>query len=218
MAPLSKALLSGRVAEGDQVCIAAEDPVNLIPLQYLLLSDGRVVVEAFSLTRVASFSDALAISRSEPMRPTQGAVVFVPADDREIEHKQRAFQEIQTTLSGALSSLHVKTGGHIDAQEIAQVMHQNHVIHIDAHGYFPPQGNPYEASGLLVSDGRNLATRKAESPCVLTPSQIVANKYALNGSHVTMQACVLGLGRPGRGGDVLGHGNSVCACVGLPAY
>lgn len=75
---------------------------------------------------------------------------------------------------------------------------------IQAHGFFRPMSNPYENSGLVVSDGRGVPIRDGDVTRLLTPSMINKESPNLSNSHVTLGACVSGQGLEGQGGDVLG--------------
>lgn len=91
---------------------------------------------------------------------------------------------------------------------------KNQLIHFSTHGFFPLDDNPFDNSGLLLSNNNMLPKLftydpnykyKNEGEHLLSPERLLNNKeIQLNNSHVSLQACVAGYAREGIGGDALG--------------
>lgn len=198
---------TGKIQCGDHICIAAEDPIHFIPLHYLILADN-IAVETVSMSRVASFSDAYAIARSEISRPTYGTALFLPAENEAIEKKHNEFSRVFSVLSGGLDSCELVNDYIITRQQVLKRLIPDRIIHLDTHGEFDWDHNPYYFSGLLVSDGNGPPPRNDDLTFILTfilsPAEVVESGVTLARSHVTLHACVSGIGLPGKGGDILG--------------
>jgi CHAT domain-containing protein len=89
----------------------------------------------------------------------------------------------------------------------------NQLIHFSTHGFFPLQDNPFDHSGLLLSDNNKLPTLHKHDPNykykddglhLLSPERLLARECDLAQSHISLQACVAGYAREGIGGDALG--------------
>lgn len=200
--PIATALRSGRVQPGDHICIAADDPVHQIPLHYLPVGDA-LAVQVVSMSRVASFSDAQQIVSQLPVRPTASSAFFLPSWVKQPALKLGEFHRVAAVLASLCGPCHGTTAP-LTGPELMRELGPHKVLHIDAHGTFPPRTNPYYASGLLVSDGKGVPGRGGDLEHLLSPAQVIEGKPQLAGSHVTLSACVSGSGVEGRGGDVLG--------------
>lgn len=204
LAPIADAWASRRIRPGDHLCVAADDPVHVVPLHYLDFGDG-LLLDFVTMSRVASFTDAMAIAARPDMRPQRGVAIHVAARVKSPDKKQRLFQgvieELQQLLTIPTVSVHQ---GALTAGEVLRELGPGAVIHLDAHGAFPPGYNPYVASGLVVSDGKALPVLDAHTAPLLTPAKTIEHGPNLGDSHVTLNACVSGMGAEGQGGDVLG--------------
>jgi CHAT domain-containing protein len=209
--PLSSALDLGRVQEGDHVCIAAEDPVNLIPLHYLPIH-GKAAVSFFSMSRVASFSDAVQLSREVPVRPRFAKSIFVPSVSKNPSLQLSHYERLTDDLSSYVKECERIRDAPLTAAELLDCMAPESLIHVHAHGTFPKDRNPHLESGLVVSDGIGLPTADGDPTRLLTPAHILERRPNLRNSHVTLSACVSGLGIEGQGGDVLGMEMSLRLC------
>jgi CHAT domain-containing protein len=200
--PIADALRSGRLAEGDHVCVAADDPVHLIPLHYLPIGD-RLVVQLVSMSRVASFSDACAIVAAPARRPAHGHAVFVESEVARLDAALREFGSVAAMLRG-----HDAKGsdrrGRLTAAEVLRELGPDRVLHVDAHGAFRRDADAYRDSGLVVADERGDTRRDGARARLLSPAVMLEARHDLTGSHVTLCACVSGTGLEGMGGDVLG--------------
>jgi CHAT domain-containing protein len=82
------------------------------------------------------------------------------------------------------------------------------IVHFSTHGWFPEQGNPFHDSYLLLAGRDGLPDKervvRGDHEGRLTPSEILDTKLDLEGSHVSMMACVSGLAKEGIAGDSLG--------------
>lgn len=202
MRPIADALRSGRIAEGDHVCVAADDPVHMIPLHYLPIGD-RLAVQLVSMSRVASFSDACAIVAAPARRPTRSHAVFVESEVTRLDAALREFGSVAAMLRGQLATGGDRRG-RLTAAEVLRELGPDCVLHVDAHGAFRRDGDAYRDSGLVVADERGDTRRDGTRSRLLSPAVMLEARPDLTGSHVTMCACVSGTGLEGMGGDVLG--------------
>ena len=204
VAPLKRALNCGLIQENDHICVASEDPVSLIPLHYLIV-DNRMLVSRVSISRVASFSDAVVLSREKPLRPKHALAVFVDSVARSQELRRGHFRTVTSSLEQQLGgSVRRFDPVAVTASELLAQLQPRRIIHVHAHGYFEHGSNPFNMSGLVVSDGVGLPILDGDLSRLLTPSQVYERKPNLRGAHITLSACVSGLGLEGQGGDVLG--------------
>jgi CHAT domain-containing protein len=212
VAPLTRAWQAGAIREGDHVCVAADDPIHLIPLPYLPLEDDTPLVHAVSVSRCTSFSDARATSTAPVCRPEGTAALFLPTVSRALDDDRRRFDEIVALLGRLLGGRPKVADRPMTAPALIAQLAPHHLIHIDAHGTFPDRGDPYRASGLIVSDGYALPVRGASDQRLLAPVDLIDGAPDLTGAHVTLNACVSGRGSEGRGGDLLGLEQALRLC------
>lgn len=204
VSPLQRAFSVGLIQENDHICIAAEDPISLIPIHYLIVDD-RMLVSRVSTSRVASFSDAVMLSRERPLQPKHALSVFVDSVARLPEQRRGHFEAVAVSLEQHLSGLTQRFDPEtVTANELLAQLKPRRVIHIHAHGKFEYGNNPFNTSGLVVSDGVGLPILDGDLSRLLTPSHVYERGPDLRKTHITLSACVSGLGLEGRGGDVLG--------------
>lgn len=201
---LDRHLACGNIQAGDHICVAAEDPVYPFPLSYIKLGQG-ILVEKLSLGYVASFADALRIYQAEPVKPKKSHGVYVSRrGEKQPETKFQRFQSIEKLLGTVYDICDFKDLSNESSSHILRRFTPNSIIHMDTHGYFEHGKNPYSNAGLLVSDGISKPTGSVAPQYLLTPEILVDSKVNMEGSHVTLNACVSGLGKAGQGGDILG--------------
>lgn len=209
--PLSTALAQGRIEAGDHICVAAEDPVNLVPLQYLPLQ-GKPAVSVLSMSRVASFSDAVHLSRELFSRPQAAKSILVPSVSKNPSLRFDHHVRVTASISGCVKECRRIGDAPLTAAELLDCFEPGSLIHVHAHGTFPKNGNPHTESGLVVSDGSGLPVADGDPSRLLTPKKVLDRRPDLGNSHVTLSACLSGLGIEGQGGDVLGMEMALRLC------
>lgn len=209
LAPLEAALLDGRISVGDHIVTALDYPVHLVPIHYLDLAD-RLAVESFSFSRVSSLADAVELAgRQAGDAPRDAAVFAIPAADNDHELHLAACEEAVVPLRDAGLSFPMLSGSAAtDKESIIAALRDSQLVHIQAHGHFPVAAprqtvDSFGLSGLLVSSNGELPDRSHPENFLISPSHIV-RAGRLGARHVSLSACVSGLGRPGVGGDILG--------------
>ena len=201
--PLADALSNEHIKPGDHVCIAADDPICLLPIQYIRLLDGYCI-EQLSLSRVTSFSEALSIVSKSPTRPKAGLFVTAPVDEKFQEQKVEAADRLWRKLNASLSPTNYHEAP-IEHESFLESLCSGQLIHINAHGYFPPESqDAFRHAGLLLPTTTDQQLRSGASDRILSSSDILNANINLRDSHVTLNACVSGVGLPGYGGDILG--------------
>lgn len=203
LAPVEDALRSGRIAPGDHVCVAAEDPINLVPLAALPCNDAPLF-RSVSLSRVGSLADALNLSRAPIRRPRRAAVTFVEGQHRDPQWRRAHFGANVEQLTGLMNEVDVHAPDLVTRDVLmGRLAMPDTLLHIHAHGAFEPGKNPQTGSGIVVSDGTTPSRTDGSGP-LLTPQDLMNAAPDLRASHITLNACVSGQGLPGKGGDLLG--------------
>lgn len=202
--PFSK----GFMKKGDHILVAAESPIHVVPVHCIDFK-GNPAIYSFSFSRVHSWADAKRLMSSKPYRPEKAELYFVPAEnERNTDRKRKEFHGLVHNLETHVNSISVAED--CDASRgrfLNQQVQRGCLFHLQAHGWFPESElavNPFDQAGILLSDGKSLPLRTANSSNIVSPKAIHDSGVDFSGSHITLAACVSGLGRPGQGGDVLG--------------
>lgn len=213
LAPIEEALGTGRIKPRDHICIAADDPVNLVPLHYLPIGKiDNIAVKLVSMSRVASFADARSLATGPILRPTQSIAIFIPSASKADFQRRQDFQHTASFLKDRSSCHKTISDSAVVAEQVLDALQNDSVIHLYAHGVFPEEENPYTHSGLVVSDGNGPPVLDGDQSRLLTPEYLLLRRPKLFGSHVTLCACVSGLGLEGKGGDILGMETALRYC------
>jgi CHAT domain-containing protein len=135
--------------------------------------------------------------------------VFVPAfGEKGVEQKRRDFQSLVSDLKEYVGPTCVLANQAATKKALLALVSEHALVHIHAHGDFPPpnenDANPWTRAGILLSSKNGLPVRPGVPEELLSPSDIIRQEPNLSGSHVTLAACVSGLGRRGEAGDTLG--------------
>lgn len=200
--PLAQALDDGRVENGDHLCLAAEDPVHLLPL-HAVSCGGVALFRRLTVSRVTSLGDALHLTTQAASRPARAVAVFVDAQHRDPQLRRDHFGATVAQLRALLPEVHAHGPAWITAGQLVNKLAPATIVHLHAHGHFALGQNPHTDGGIVVSDGHG-PPRLASRVPLLTPQALLNAAPPLTGSHVTLSACVSGQGLPGRGGDVMG--------------
>ena len=192
------------IAEGDHVCIAADDPIHAIPLHYLHL-ESQPAVNFLSFSRVASLADARLTFESPLQRPTTALAAFLPAlSERDIALKTQVFLRLCETLKLAGIEVTRLEGPAVNRRALLDAMAQYDLVHIQTHGRFRDELDPMDSAGILLSERGEIPLRGMENLPLLTPRDVLNSHSSLAGGLVALSACVSGLGRRGMAGDTLG--------------
>lgn len=207
------ALLDQRVlACDDQLVFSVDDNLYNVPLGYLAFRDG-ILLQWFAVARVHSaFQLHHALSRSDG-RPPQAFVGFVApalqdAAEPGAEERLQAFLAPPAWLARRLpGESFVREQATLRAVKHATL--QARIVHFSTHGWFPPDGNPFTGSYLLMAGPDGLPDKEGAAvdpgyPGRLTPAVALNMAITAHGSHVSTMACVSGLAREGVAGDTLG--------------
>jgi CHAT domain-containing protein len=185
--------------------------LHLVPLHYLPFRGGPLV-RHFSISRIHSISAVVALLRQPPVTPLNFMAAQVPAQEDRDPGKVSMLARVPQWLTERREGIALaREQATVDA--VAKLDLTRRVVHFATHGTFPLRDsrernpNPFQASGLaLAKDGTlpslaRVAAGKADDT-LLTPERVL--NLRLDGSHVTLQACVSGLAKEGIGGDALG--------------
>jgi hypothetical protein len=200
----------GKLRQDEHVVYCPDAALWLLPLQMLSFL-GRPLLKTFSLSRTNSIRSLVNQLRRPPLRPTELSGFEVIARD-EPSTKRRSFERAGDYLARRLTRGSREQGHRTTLQAWSAAKLKGSVVHLATHGIFPEAGmsdmdpNPLKSSGLLFADEHGLPLRSVHHKAVLTPSMVLSSRQSpsLEGSHVTLQACVSGWSRAGSGRDALG--------------
>jgi CHAT domain-containing protein len=206
-------LAQGIVEKGDHICYSADDDFNNVPLHYLAFRDG-ILLDWFSVSRVHTAFHLERVLSNEVNRGFDRFAGFVVPMRQDLDKK--GSDAFLTNLDAPLKWLeeHGLSGKPVRLSEatLDNVRGQSldhRIVHFSTHGQFPEKGgNPFHDSYLLLADTGGLPdeTRviRGEHMGKLTPSGILDTGLDLEGSHISLMACVSGLAKEGIAGDALG--------------
>src|SRR5690606_1917653 len=169
------------------------------------------VIKKFSLSKVHSgFQLASLLERPRHRYPARYAISCNALQDDEA--KVAAFEEMADWLVPAGQG----DSENSSVDKVLACLRPNGLYHFATHGVFPKehpdadlrQRNPYYNSGfLLMAEGRKPSLQPffnyENSAHLLSPKKVIESAANLQGSHVSMQACVSGRASEGYGGDAL---------------
>lgn len=210
---LQPLLDEGALETGGHLCVAADDDLANVPFAYLPLG-GTPLVETLSVSRIHNAHHLAHVLAGVPAKPAAYlGVMTAPRQDTARANWDALRGHLAApieTLSGHLQG-DVLEGTGATAADLLRRPLGGRVIHFSTHGIFPTlrtDASPFDASGLVLSDGRELpdidSIARGDLSTVLTPRRVLDAGAILRGSHVSMMACVSGLSREGIGGDALG--------------
>jgi hypothetical protein len=206
MQPLERAFAAGAIRQDDHVTVALDHPLHTVPIHYLQLGDD-LAVRRLSFSRVASFEDMRRIAATEPSPVTTVATVFIPTRDAaDTAGDTKAFQ---SSIAPVRHLVHATVEGEAaDRDAVIEALRANDLVHLHAHGYFPEVPpditiDTIRQAGILVASEGRLPSRSHPEESLLSPRDLL-EASGITAKYVSLAACVSGLGRPGRGGDMLG--------------
>ncbi len=217
---LDDLLAAGVVADGDHICYSPDDDFHNVPLHFLHLGDG-IVLDRFSVSRVHSAFHLDRVLDNDADGSSNRYVGFVvPArQDLEGEAGEQMLANLEAPIqwleshgiAGETISLEDATPERVKEEELARA-----IIHFSVHGWFPEDGNPFLDSYLLLAGADGLPDKnrvaQGDHDGTLSPCDILEAALDLEGSHVSMMACLSGLAREGIAGDILGLDWALIQC------
>lgn len=209
---LDELLMQGVVARDDHICYSADDDFNNVPLHYLQFRDG-ILLDYFSVSRVHSaFHLERVLARERTGAPDSFTGIVVPMrQDLERPDTAPFLKNLDAPIAwlarNGLSGRTLRDDATLERMSAEPLSHR--LVHFSAHGDFPLEGgNPFRDSFLVLADeaglpdGASVASGRHRGR--LTPAYILEAGLDLEGSHVSMMACVSGLAKEGIAGDALG--------------
>lgn len=213
---LGDLLESGSLSFGDHICYSADESINNIPIQYVLLN-GKPLLNHFSISKIHnSFHLQQVLSKPSKGHPKSSNSFVVPSR-QDIEKKN--WKTLRSYFFEPVYSIKKLLKGSIlkeedcDFDSLRQQKLKNKVLHFSTHGYFPTEEesqkpNPFYRSGLILACQGQLPDVgilvKNNEKFLLTPEKILNFALEFDNSHISMMACVSGLSKEGLGGDALG--------------
>jgi hypothetical protein len=208
MTLLEAAYRDGRIRPGDHIAAALDHPLHLLPIHYFDL-EGDFAARHLTFSRVASFEDLARIAGSAPRPIGTAAAAFVLTDDaiREGSHRE-AFARSVRPIKARFGSLPLTAGIAGDKAAVLELLASSELAHLYAHGVFP-DAHPgdtvdvADGAGLILAHAGRIPSRLCPGAGLLSVREIL-DHGPLSARHVSLCACVSGLGRPGRAQDMLG--------------
>lgn len=205
-------LEQGIVKKGDHICYSSDDDFNNVPLHYLRFRGG-ILIDWFSVSRVHSAFHLDRVLSSKISNGFDQFAGFVVPLCQDLE--KQSWHTFLDNLDAPLNWLkeHGLSGEPVRLSEatlerVTKESLDHRVVHFSTHGWFPDQGNPFRDSFLVLAGEDGLPDKErvnlGEHKGKLTPKSILDSKLDLEGSHVSMMACVSGLAKEGIAGDTLG--------------
>lgn len=208
MTLLETAYWEGRIRPGDHIATALDYPLHVLPIHYFELN-GDFAARHLTFSRVASFEDLVRISSGPPRSVGSAGAAFVLTEDTTgAEVHREAFARSVRPIMGRLGWLPLIEGAVTDKSAVLDLLRNAELVHLYAHGVFPdahPQDivNVADNAGLILARGGRVPSRLDHHAGLLSVRDIL--EYGpLSARHVSLSACVSGLGRPGRAEDMLG--------------
>jgi hypothetical protein len=209
---LEDLLTQGVVGRDDHICYSADDDFTNVPLHYLQFRDG-ILLDYFSVSRVHSaFHLERVLSRERTGAPDSFTGIVVPTrQDLQRTDADSFLKHLDAPLTWlarrGLSGKTLRDDATLGRIAVEPLAHR--VVHFSTHGDFPLEGgNPFHDSFLLLAGESGLPDEASVTSGGhrgrLTPASILESDLNLEGSHVSMMACVSGLAREGIAGDALG--------------
>jgi CHAT domain len=204
---------SGVIEDGDHLCYSPDEHLQQLPLAYVKFM-GKPMVEKLSISRTHGARALSLILDKQASRPASFVGAEVPGrQDMSDQAMLRSLHAANAWLAEHLPGTTYRDEG-VTLQAICSAKLAGRVVHFATHGMFPQEGgagsqNPIDHSGLALAGAGGLPdkvrmARGEETENLLTPARALEARLDFSGSHVTLQACVVGLAREGIGGDALG--------------
>ncbi len=204
----------GAITEGDHICYSADHLLYLFPLHFLKIKD-KSMIELFTVSRVHNAGHLIYLLSKPAVKIESCVTLEVPStEDIKNSELKKAFRFCPSLLSKKYSS-NCTSFNYTDASlnNVISTFESKQLIHFSTHGFFPFEDNPFNNSGLLLSDNNKLPTLYKRDPNymykdqglhLLSPERLLGRDCDLSHSHISLQACVAGYAREGIGGDALG--------------
>lgn len=213
MEPVAEALAARRIVAGDTLLISPHRLLHLFPLHELSV-DHVPAGTRFAVVRVPCASEVLRRLRAPVATPRCALVLRAPtATEVRDPHHCGAFASVRDALAGALlGTVATLDGLAADRTRLMAALSPDMVLHLMAHGDFMPAGKYLRRSYLLLARPGALASRGTSSDPTegaLTVADLLDQADAtaggaLDGAHVTLQACVSGYAAANPQGDSIG--------------
>ena len=204
----------GILEANDHIVYSADDNFHNVPLHYLLLA-GVPLIEMFSISRIQNAHHLKQVLEQPVNRPNKGYLgVVVPTAENT---KRPDWDTFRNNLFRPIHFLHrywpekgaVLENTQATKDSLAHEKRKQQVLHFSTHGIFPEKRkdiSPFTESGLLLASDDRLPEEKASGrdAHLLSPAEVLNTKLDVEGSHISLMACISGLSREGLGGDALG--------------
>lgn len=210
---LQPLLTSGVMHTGDHICYCPDGDLHLFPLHYVRFQENYLI-DTFSLSRTQGVASMLDI-QSKPTRHIDQFLLIQASAALDDPDKKTAFGEVGNWLTKQFNGQKL-VNEQADVEQTVIQLATGRLIHFSTHGYFPTKASnttgerPYYDSGLLLYHEGQPPVNTIESdweirePFLLSPDRLLRATWNMEGSHVTIQACVSGQAKEGIGGDALG--------------
>ncbi len=196
--------------------------MHLFPLHYIKQTNGRFLIEDFSLAKVHGCMQLIQLLTCQPEKIKKILTVTTSSAGDE-DRIVREFNVVRNILKQNKNSFDVEP----TVKDVLQAIGPKQLIRFATHGFFPKQNlnnqdtdlnmeytdpekeNPYFSCGLLLCFNNhkpvlNVGSKYYKTNNLLPPKILIDSELNLKDTHISIQACVSGHSKEGIGGDALG--------------
>jgi hypothetical protein len=213
MFPVAEAMREGAIRKGDTLLISPHRTLHLFPLHELVVGDAPLGAQ-LGIARVANAQEVLRILRNPPSTPACTLAVRVPTSkELMLPGHGAAFGLVTRSLNRSrLPTIEWPRTRPVQRKDLLETLAPRMTAHIMAHGQMVGKGKSLERSFLLLAGPDGLATQgssdhppaEALSVSSLLERMNETDGQWLQGSHITLQACVSGYATANPQGDAIG--------------
>ncbi|WP_426569952.1 CHAT domain-containing protein [Streptomyces canus] len=202
------------------VCVAADGPLHVLPLNALPTADGQPLVRAHALVHVHSASAVLySMIRHPAAGPGTASgsppVVFCAGVAAREDDAPEALERDADLLEAAGWQVERLSGTDVTRAEVLRGLAERRTAHLTCHGHFDSQA-PMD-SGLLLADGRQRPSKAPASTSLLTRLDQLLTVRDFAAAHIdvdllTLRACSTGLRDDDAQGELEGLTQALLYC------
>ena len=176
----------GLLRDGDVLCLGLDGPLFNLPVQAVPVAGTPAGVRVGPSGVASAFAlPLMAAARMRAGARRRPVAVVVPLASEDEARARRNLERL-----AQLGDVDLLGGPAVDLARVKAARLDGAFVHVAAHGIFE-SAHPLQGSGLLLArDGRYPPGQDARQGTLLTPNDLAT--LSLDGSHLTLRACVSG--------------------------
>jgi hypothetical protein len=200
--------VDGAIRPGDVLIMAPHGPLHSIPLHALPARDGLPLAPRLAVVRTHGAALIMRTAATKVSLPSSSVLLCsLVTDEPQRARRAESFARLVCELASFLPC-RVLDGIEADFANLHAQLRPSQAVHLFAHGDATSNA-PYTRSGLLLPSGGQLSKRGWKSfltDHLLSPERIAKTdwKNCLEGTHITLQACVSSHAQANLRGDAIG--------------